>query len=742
MNRAPVIEQPAPTPAVLVVPERRRRDRVRRVGAWLFGGDRRVWLTAALVGTPLIILVLVWCLVPRDYYTGTDSVEDFTYVAPTPAGVPTCVPGLQLPADTARIRLRLISLTTRRPTLHMTLVAGGRTIRSDLPPVNVEADRISTAIFPIPQTTSRPASQPASLCLVAEDLVNWGGTPAPQGGSPPTLGGQPIQGRIAVWYLPRSGAKRSYLAEAGTVFRRAALFRPGFVGAWTYAVLFFLVLPALALAAVRTVALAVAGHARRLGAWVFAIAALNFMCWALITPVFQAPDEPDHFAYTQSLVERGHAPSRDPASPLARWSSDETRALEAVRVISDHQVGDSRAPWLASDVRTYRAAQASNPSRRNDGGGNETAATHGPLYYLALAPAYAATRGGSVFSQLTAMRLISALIGALTVLFTFLLARELAPRRPWLGVLAALLVSFEPMYGFISGAVNNDVGVNAGAAALELLLIRLLRRGVTVPWGLITGALIVLLPIVKGTGLALYPVAGLLLLGTLARHHARRDLLGFAALALAAVTVQEVSVHLAGGLHPSSGNTPGVGGSVSSTSAALQNLTGYASYLWQVFLPRLSFMGPHFQGSAYPGFVIFDERGFGAFGWYDVFYAPWVYSVILVVMLATPLLALVAGGREWTWVRAHWMECAAIVLFPLTVIAGFEAAFYDPTPRKAIAEFGRYAFPAIGPVALLVVGALHAFGRRAIAVVGLGLVVAMIMLSYAGQLVVLTGFYS
>ena len=39
------------------------------------------------------------------------------------------------------------------------------------------------------------------------------------------------------------------------------------------------------------------------------------------------------------------------------------------------------------------------------------------------------------------------------------------------------------MYGFISGAVNNDVGVNAGAAALELLLIRMLRRGITIRVG-------------------------------------------------------------------------------------------------------------------------------------------------------------------------------------------------------------------------------------------------------------------
>ena len=49
---------------------------------------------------------------------------------------------------------------------------------------------------------------------------------------------------------------------------------------------------------------------------------------------------------------------------------------------------------------------------------------------------------------------------------------------------------------------------------------------------------------------------------------------------------------------------------------------------------------------------------------------------------------------------------------PLAVVAGFEAAFYTPGARPLIAEFGRYAFPAIAPLAVLVVASLHAFGRR------------------------------
>jgi hypothetical protein len=82
------------------------------------------------------------------------------------------------------------------------------------------------------------------------------------------------------------------------------------------------------------------------------------------------------------------------------------------------------------------------------------------------------------------------------------------------------------------------------------------------------------------------------------------------------------------------------------------------------------------------------------------------------------------------------------VLMPVAVIAGFEAAFYTTGTRPLIAEFGRYAFPGIAPLAVLVVGALHAFGRRWMVFAGAALLVAMLALSYASQLLTLTTFYT
>jgi hypothetical protein len=720
---------------------------VHRNLAVLFAGDRRVWRVAAIVAVPFVALVAYYCLRPYPYFTGTDSVENYTYVVPTPPHARVCVPNVELPAGTGIVQLQLVSQTTARPQLNLTLRVGGRTIRSSLPPTTVAATRFSSANFAIPTTPARPAVRKGSLCVTAGGslLVNWGGTPLPAPpSSPPTLDGVPLAAQIALWYLPPAGARRSYLDQAGAIFDRAALFRPGIVGPWTYPVLLFVVLPLLALLAVRTMALAVARRTRRLAAWLFVIAAVNFCCWALITPAFQAPDEVDHFAYTQSLVERGVGPSQSAASPLGRWSSQENLALVDMSFDTDHQVGDTKMPWLPSQQAAYDAQAARTEPSKSDGGGYTTSAVHGPIYYLALAPAYIVAEGGSIFSQLTLMRFTSALIGALTVLFTFLLTRELAPGRPWLAVLAALLVTYEPMYGFISGVVNNDVGVNAGAAALELLLIRMLRRGITIPWGALTGGLLIALPIIKGTGLSLYPVAGLVFLATLWRHHSRAQLVAWVALAIGALCVGEISAHLFSLLQAQSAVTGStvISHNASAVSGPLHDIPGYLSYLWQALLPRLSFLTPHFPPGPAPFYVILIQRGWGAFGWYDVFFPGWVYSVIEDATWAVVAFAAISVVREWRWLRSHWLETLALLAMPVCVIAGFEAAYYTPGVRPLIAEFGRYAFPAIGPLAVLVVGALHVFGRRHMLTAGIVLMVAMAALSYAAQLLTLTSYYT
>ena len=164
-------------------------------------------------------------------------------------------------------------------------------------------------------------------------------------------------------------------------------------------------------------------------------------------------------------------------------------ALNAVNVFSQIALPDGRPPWLGVQQSAWEHEVATTPHPAGNGGGYTTAAApHQPAYYALLAPAYLAVRSQSIYSQLTAMRLVSALLGGLVALCAFGVIREVLPRQPTAALAAGLLVTFQPMFGFIAGAVNNDNGIDArrragalsddpGAAARSHLADRAGARG-------------------------------------------------------------------------------------------------------------------------------------------------------------------------------------------------------------------------------------------------------------------------
>ena len=346
------------------------------------------------------------------------------------------------------------------------------------------ANGVDVPIGPVPSDVE---ALPATACLTPETgTVLVGGMHGLQTDqAAPTLNSKPLQERIALYYLPPSGTRRSFLSQTSAALRRATLFRPKFVTPTLYALVFLVVLPGALYLALRLVAASSEAPPRlhRAAPTVFALAFTYAVCWSVITPTFNAPEENDHAAYVQYLSETGSAPSRLATSRRAAWSTEERYAIEAVRLLSQVELAETRPPWLRSDVsRAERRVEKSPKAiRPDDGGGYTAASTHSPLYYASLVPAYRVTRSPSFFTRLWAMRVFSALYGALTAVFVLLAVRELAVHSAWAWVSAGCLVAFQPMFGFISGAVNNDSGVNAGAACLMWLLLRGLRRGPVVP---------------------------------------------------------------------------------------------------------------------------------------------------------------------------------------------------------------------------------------------------------------------
>jgi hypothetical protein len=708
----------------------------------LFAGDRRVWLVAGGTLGALLVGVLVALAIPRDsYFTGSNSITTESVVADARPGERLCVPDLHVPAGTGRVRIAAFWPTGATRRFEGTLDAGGRALHGrtvtkthrhvDIPVARLDRD-----------------APGARFCVRAfGGTIGLGGKKelVTQHRSLPTLGRHKLPSEIAVWFLPPRSEKRSALSLIPDALSRAALFRPGIVGPWTYALLLFLLIPALCVLAIRMLAVRVAGTTRgartalTVGAVAFACAAT----WALLTPPLDAPDEPEHFAYAQSIAETGKAPQKAPAGKPP-YSSSLSTTISGLRLLGRIQQDDERPPWRKGDQAALERRLASPSVRGDDGGGYlVSTSTHAPPYYALEAVPYLLAGSKHPFTALTLMRFLSALLGGLTAAFAFLTLRELFPRHEWLAAAGGLLVAFQPMFGFISGSVNNDNGVNAAAALLLLLLVRGLRRGVTLPLGLGIGATMVVLPLMKGTGYALLPAVLVALVGMAVRRHGRRDVPGYAALAGAFVGLQALWSVIAGALDRSAYTTPGGTAPVASNGlivGVLKHPGDFINYTWQVFLPRLPFM-KDVQAQRWPAFDIYVERGWAAFGWYAMKFPHAVYLAIAAVMLLAGALCVVAVWRERPAARRRMLELAVLVLAIAGVVAGVEATYQAGGPRTVVPEQGRYAFTAMVPLAAIAVGSGFAFGRRRAPLVAAGLVAAVAGLAVASYMLALTRFF-
>ncbi len=174
-----------------------------------------------------------------------------------------------------------------------------------------------------------------------------------------------------------------------------------------------------------------------LAVWCFFVSAV----YSVATPIFEAPDEPFHFAYVRWLASGRGLPVVDPLRPEA-WRQEGTQPPLY------YAIGALLTSWL--DTGDLPLVLAFNPHARlgvPDATDNRNAVIHTPREHFPYR--------GSVF-VVHLLRLLSAALAALTILATYMLARAVWPERRSAALLAAALVAANPMFLFISASVNND----------------------------------------------------------------------------------------------------------------------------------------------------------------------------------------------------------------------------------------------------------------------------------------------
>ena len=467
------------------------------------------------------------------------------------------------------------------------------------------------------------------------------------------------------------------------------------------------------------------------------LAFVNSGVWALITPNYQAPDEEAHIGYVVNLAEHGKPPRND--LPTNYFTSEMNALAAGLSTYDMIQFAyATRPPW--SPLRQQAYDQLTRGAARGNGGGSSTASVHGPVYYAVPAAAYRVFYGTSFLDRVFVMRLASALLAALTVAFVFATVRELAPGRPWAAAAAALLVAFQPMFGFIEGAVNADVGVNLAGAILIYLLIRAFRRGLSPGLAVAIPATFILGVLAKATMFAFVPVVAFALLVLLWRRSGGwREWLTMGATAAVLIGIWAA---VAPAWHHALVPVPGGSAVIAGAGGHGPGIAGKLSYIWQVFLPPLPFMHHDFAPGIHPIWDVYVLRLWGAFGWLDVYLPHIVFVCIAVAMGAIAALAVWGLWLERDVVRRRIPELLLLVGALVCVLGFTHAAFAKFNPAAPIQEQGRYVFPAVTVLAVIAITACFGLGRKRAPIAGVALVAAMMALSGFAQLFVFSSYFT
>jgi hypothetical protein len=480
-------------------------------------------------------------------------------------------------------------------------------------------------------------------------------------------------------------------------------------------------------------------------AWACALVMLaNGLAWSLITPPFEVPDENAHYAYVAQVAERGTVPRI--VQPEALLSPLEDSTLGSVLFFQIVGQRSNPSPMSELQQRSIEEVERSHLSRLGDGDAL-TATNNPPLYYALEAIPYKLASGGSVLDRLAAMRVLSALMGAVTVLLVYMFLVELLPGRPWAWSAGALVVAFQPMFGFLSGGVNNNNLLYLTASGALWGLARSFRRGLTPVNGALIGGFLGAGIVAKLTLLGFAPAAALGVLIALrrswsgARGPAVRGACWAFALGVAPFALDVLLNHLVW----DRGAIPGGVGSVSTAPGAPALAFSFRdelAHIWQLFLPSI---GMRDQFTYVPLWKTWFKGFIGRFGWLDYKFSYHFYLEALAVSLGVVALALGEVVRKR---RAFVRRIAEFSVYLLAVLGLFveiglqSYRLMVQSGGSAQFEQARYLLPLLGLYGAIAALAVRFGGRRWGPLIGAALVLLAIGHDVSAQVITISRYYS
>ena len=163
------------------------------------------------------------------------------------------------------------------------------------------------------------------------------------------------------------------------------------------------------------------------------------VCYAVYTPLWEAPDEPAHFNYIRAIGDTG-------ALPVLQKGDYDQQYLEEIKAAKF-------PPWMPIDAIRYEGYQP-------------------PLYYLAATPVYLFVRASGLTAQAVALRLFTLALGVALLLVAYAVVRSAFPSDAFLALAAVGAVAVVPMNIADTASIGNDTAADLVLALILLLAVR------------------------------------------------------------------------------------------------------------------------------------------------------------------------------------------------------------------------------------------------------------------------------
>ncbi len=175
--------------------------------------------------------------------------------------------------------------------------------------------------------------------------------------------------------------------------------------------------------------------------------------YAMVTPVFEAPDENHHFYTAQSIAAYGRLPIA--GDNLARQEAAQPPLYYLLLALLIRQPEET--PALRLNPYAQLGETTGNPNL------------------------YVPDANETGHTAVRALRLVSMFLGGLTLGVIYQAGRLMWPSRPGRAVLALALVAFLPQFNFLHAAISNDSLIIFLSSFTIWQVLRLWLRGVTRP---------------------------------------------------------------------------------------------------------------------------------------------------------------------------------------------------------------------------------------------------------------------